>query len=194
MNRYCLSTKHHLVGIHARSASLIQSVLLLLILVGLQGCSSLAPVVPKNASIAQTTDQPLEVLTTEYLDPTTGLFEEMPLPDSGQKLLQEYFLSIQTIDTAKLTRREALHFWVNTRNALAAWQAANPDMETGVLVANRVYSIAELQQKTTVLFPGLDPSALGNGHQSALPIRPLSFRNDWQYLAVAKSTPQTSNP
>ena len=163
-------------------------------MVAFQGCSSLAPVVPNNATIVKTTEQPLEVLTTEYLDPTTGLFEEMPLPESGQNLLQEYFLSIQTIDTAKLTRREALHFWVNTRNALAVWLAVNPEMEKGVLISKRVYGLAELDQKIAELFPGLDPSALGDGHQSALPIRPLSFRNDWQYLAVARSTPQTSNP
>ncbi|MGF1572598.1 MAG: hypothetical protein ACFCU1_05950 [Sumerlaeia bacterium] len=125
----------------------------------------------------------------------TGLLDPNPPAAESITLLKNYLAQSSAVNPNTLSVREGLHYWVNTRNALAIYQsqlsrgeattAKSATIPKGLMIGGQVLTLVEIDQYIADYYPeAIAAGLLGNGTTSPLPIKPLSLKTDIDYLKI----------
>lgn len=130
-----------------------------------------------------------EEFCRESVNYSTGMLEPYPMSSESSHLLDEYLKSASAANPDLLSTRESLHFWVNTRNALAvkAGQSTAKQAKgnSTITLGGASYTVAKLDQLINERYPlAIERGLLGNGTTTPIPIKPLTLKTDLEFLGL----------
>lgn len=163
-------------------------------------CSNNAPLIVQPLTPAKQAQgaynaELFEAFCRQSVNYSSGLLEPNPATEESLGLLREYLGTASSVNPDLISMREGLHFWVNTRNALAVYlhQKAlaakkSPDsfqFKKGLKIGGEVMTLSDMDELIATRYPQvIQAGLLGDGSTMPIPIKPLSLKTDFDVLGL----------